>query len=55
MARPKSVDNPRRERWQILCDEASQEMDGTKLLQMVTEINRLLAEKRAKKQVLNDA
>jgi hypothetical protein len=35
------------ERWKALCLEASMERDPDKLLELVSEINRLLEEKRA--------
>ena len=35
-----------KERWVILCEEAAIEQDPKKLLQLVEEINRLLAEER---------
>ena len=35
-----------RERWQKLCEQAAVEQDPTKLLELVKEINRLLAEKQ---------
>ena len=34
-----------RERWRELCEQASVEQDPKKLLELVTEINRLLDEK----------
>lgn len=34
------------ERWRILCERAAQERDPEKLLALITEINRLLDEKR---------
>ncbi|MFZ0584280.1 MAG: hypothetical protein WAN72_04765 [Candidatus Acidiferrales bacterium] len=34
-----------RERWQELCEQAAKEQDPTKLLELVEEINRLLAVK----------
>jgi hypothetical protein len=36
------------EQWTELCREASVERDPRKLLQLVTEINRLLAERQAR-------
>ena len=35
-------------RWEELCKQASVESDPKKLLQLVTEINRLLAEKQSR-------
>jgi len=42
------VDHARRkqERWRELCEQASVEQDPEKLLELVTEINRLLDEKK---------
>jgi hypothetical protein len=42
------VDHARRkqERWRELCEQASVEQDPKKLLELVTEINRLLDEKK---------
>jgi hypothetical protein len=34
-----------RERWQELCEQAAHEQDPTKMLELVEEINRLLAVK----------
>jgi len=34
-----------RERWQELCEQAANEQDAAKMLQVVEEINRLLAAK----------
>ena len=34
-----------KERWQELCEQAAQEQDPTKMLEIVEEINRLLAVK----------
>jgi len=34
-----------RERWQELCEQAANEQDPTKLLELIEEINRLLAAK----------
>jgi hypothetical protein len=34
-----------RERWQELCEQAANEQDAAKMLQIVEEINRLLAAK----------
>ena len=39
---------PNPERWTELCRQASVERDPRKLLQLVTEINRLLAERQAR-------
>jgi hypothetical protein len=39
---------PSPERWTELCRQASIERDPKKLLQLVTEINRLLAERQAR-------
>jgi len=35
-----------RERWMALCEQAAKEQDPAKLLELVTEINRLLEEKQ---------
>ena len=35
-----------KERWRELCEQASVEQDPKKLLELVTEINRLLDEKK---------
>jgi hypothetical protein len=43
----KSPPVPNPERWTDLCRQASVERDPKKLLQLVTEINRLLAERQA--------
>jgi hypothetical protein len=40
--------NLNKERWTELCSQASVEKDPRKLLQLVTEINRLLAERQAR-------
>jgi len=37
-----------KERWLRLCEQAAIEQDSTKLLELVKEINRLLAEKEAR-------
>jgi hypothetical protein len=37
---------PTKERWQALCEMAAEEQDVEKLLKLVTEIDRLLAEKQ---------
>ena len=37
--------NELRERWQILCEQASVETDAAKLLALVEEINNLLGQK----------
>ena len=36
----------KKERWEELCQQAANEQDPQKLLKLVQEINRLLAEKR---------
>lgn len=36
----------KRERWMILCEQAANEQDGDKLLELTVEIDRLLAEKQ---------
>lgn len=40
------MQGPVRERWQILCEQAANEQDPQKLLELVQEINKLLAEKQ---------
>jgi len=35
-----------RERWMVLCEQAANEQDGAKLLELTQEIDRLLAEKQ---------
>lgn len=40
------MQGPVKERWQILCEQAAQEQDSTKLLELTKEINRLLREKQ---------
>jgi hypothetical protein len=42
------MDNAKDEQWKALCVEASMEKDPETLLALITEINRLLEEKRAK-------
>jgi len=37
-----------KERWLRLCEQAAIEQDSTKLLELVKEINRLIAEKEAR-------
>jgi hypothetical protein len=39
------VQDAPKERWQNLCEQAANEQDPQKLLELVREINRLLAEK----------
>ena len=36
------------ERWKILCKQASTEKDSQKLIELITEINDLLEQKRAR-------
>jgi len=40
------MQGPTRERWEELCEQAANEQDSDKLLELVKEINRLLAEKQ---------
>lgn len=37
-----------KERWQILCEQAANEQDGAKLVELIKEINDLLAAKQAR-------
>jgi hypothetical protein len=37
-----------KEHWKVLCDQAATEQDSKKLVKLVKEINRLLAEKDAR-------
>lgn len=39
---------PVKERWMELCEQAATEQDSARLIELVTEINRLLDEKRAR-------
>jgi hypothetical protein len=39
---------PTGQRWQELCAQAAKEQDPEKLMELVEEINRLLAEKQAR-------
>lgn len=41
------------ERWKILCAEAASEKDPARLLELIQEVNRLLAESRPSAQVLH--
>ncbi len=41
------MDRETKERWLVLCEEATVEQDPARLLVLVTEINRLLNEKQA--------
>ena len=43
-----------RDRWMLLCDQASTEQDPEKLLALVQEINQLLEEKRSRISALNE-
>jgi hypothetical protein len=44
------------ERWRTLCERAASEQDAQKLLELASEIDRLLEEKENRlKQTLNDA
>ena len=40
------MQGPVKERWQILCEQAANEQDPQKLMDLVREINRLLEEKQ---------
>ena len=40
------MQGPVKERWQILCEQAANEQDSTKLVELIKEINRLLEEKQ---------
>jgi hypothetical protein len=40
------MQGPTRERWEELCEQAANEQDSDKLLELVKEINRLLAEQQ---------
>jgi len=40
------MQGPTKERWLELCEQASKEQDSQKLLALMQEINRLLAEKQ---------
>jgi hypothetical protein len=40
------MQGPTKERWQELCERAAIEQDSDKLLELVKEIDRLLAEKQ---------
>ena len=42
----RQLDRETKERWLVLCEEAAEEQDASRLLALVTEINRLLDEKR---------
>lgn len=45
MRRCASMQGNIRERWQELCEQAANEQDPTKMLEIIEEINRLLAVK----------
>lgn len=40
------MQGPVKERWKILCEQAAQEQDSKKLIELVREINDLLAAKQ---------
>jgi hypothetical protein len=40
------MQGPIKERWQELCEQAANEQDPAKMLELVAEINRLLEEKQ---------
>ncbi len=42
------MEGKNKERWEALCEQAANEQDAAKLLDLVTEINRLLDEKLAR-------
>lgn len=41
---PKALQDPKKERWQILCEQAAVEQDPDKLLALVSELSEALAE-----------
>ena len=43
------------ERWRTLCEQAATEQDPQKLVELIQEINRLLAEKGERLRKLNDS
>jgi hypothetical protein len=43
-----AMQGPVKERWQILCEQAANEQDGAKLVELIKEINELLAAKQAR-------
>lgn len=44
-----------KERWQILCEQAANEQDGAKLVELIKEINDLLAAKQARLRAKKEA
>lgn len=49
------MQGPVKERWQILCEQAANEQDGAKLVELIKEINDLLAAKQARLRAKKEA